>query len=103
MATACDALHNRGARLPVARYGSEFAFDTTGQEEVVIWNMYYGDTQAAKASAALPVVPRPPSAVVHPHIAVHGAHTPALCTSPHVPRAHVGRACGEAHNTKKAT
>ena len=29
-------------------YGSEFGFDTTGQEEVVIWNMYYGNTTAAK-------------------------------------------------------
>jgi hypothetical protein len=23
-------------------YGSEFGFDTTGQEEVVVWNLYYG-------------------------------------------------------------
>jgi len=29
-------------------YGSEFGFDTTGQEEVVIWNLYYGDTVHAK-------------------------------------------------------
>jgi hypothetical protein len=29
-------------------YGSEFGFDTTGQEEVVIWNMYYGNMTAAK-------------------------------------------------------
>ena len=29
-------------------YGSEFAFDTTGQEEVVIWNIYYGNETAAK-------------------------------------------------------
>ena len=31
-------------------YGSEFAFDTTGQEEVVVWNMWYGDQLAAKAT-----------------------------------------------------
>jgi hypothetical protein len=29
-------------------YGSEFGFDTTGQEEVVVWNMYYGNNTAAK-------------------------------------------------------
>ena len=29
-------------------YGSEFGFDTTGQEEVVIWNMYFGNMTAAK-------------------------------------------------------
>lgn len=31
-------------------YGSEFAFDTTGQEEVVVWNLYYGNEPAAKAT-----------------------------------------------------
>ena len=29
-------------------YGSEFGFDTTGQEEVVVWNLYFGNTSAAK-------------------------------------------------------
>ncbi|XP_065177352.1 uncharacterized protein LOC135808135 [Sycon ciliatum] len=29
-------------------YGSEFAFDTTGQEEVVVWNIYYRNETAAK-------------------------------------------------------
>ena len=29
-------------------YGSEFAFDTTGQEEVVVWNLYFGNETAAK-------------------------------------------------------
>ena len=29
-------------------YGSEFGFDTTGQEEVVVWNLYFGNTTAAK-------------------------------------------------------
>ena len=33
-------------------YGSEFSFDITGQEEVVVWNMYYGDEAAAKARPA---------------------------------------------------
>ena len=28
-------------------YGSEFGFDTTGQEEVVVWNMYFGNETAA--------------------------------------------------------
>ena len=31
-------------------YGSEFAFDTTGQEEVVVWNMHYGNLAAAQAT-----------------------------------------------------
>jgi len=34
------------ARQPYP-YGSEFGFDTTGQEEVVIWNMYFGNNTAA--------------------------------------------------------
>jgi hypothetical protein len=46
--------HMRGRQVHWARqrfpYGSEFAFDTTGQEEVVVWNMYYGDELAAKAT-----------------------------------------------------
>jgi len=29
-------------------YGSEFGFDTTGQEEVVVWNMYFGNLTVAK-------------------------------------------------------
>ena len=29
-------------------YGSEFGFDTTGQEEVVVWNLYYGNDTVAK-------------------------------------------------------
>ena len=29
-------------------YGSEFGFDTTGQEEVVVWNLYFGNESAAK-------------------------------------------------------
>jgi len=29
-------------------YGSEFGFDTTGQEEVVIWNMFFGNMSVAK-------------------------------------------------------
>jgi len=29
-------------------YGSEFGFDTTGQEEVVVWNLYYGNDTIAK-------------------------------------------------------
>lgn len=29
-------------------YGSEFGFDTTGQEEVVVWNLYYGNMTAAR-------------------------------------------------------
>lgn len=29
-------------------YGSEFGFDTTGQEEVVIWSLYFGDDETAK-------------------------------------------------------
>ena len=31
-------------------YGSEFSFDTTGQEEVVVWNLYFGNETAAKAT-----------------------------------------------------
>ena len=29
-------------------YGSEFGFDTTGQEEVVVWNLYFGNESVAK-------------------------------------------------------
>lgn len=29
-------------------YGSEFGFDTTGQEEVVIWNLYFGNETVAR-------------------------------------------------------
>lgn len=29
-------------------YGSEFGFDTTGQEEVVVWSLYFVDGQMAK-------------------------------------------------------
>ncbi|KAK3287799.1 hypothetical protein CYMTET_4709 [Cymbomonas tetramitiformis] len=29
-------------------YGSEFGFDTTGQEEVVVWNLYFGNVTVAK-------------------------------------------------------
>jgi len=29
-------------------YGSEFGFDTTGQEEVVVWSLYFGDDETAK-------------------------------------------------------
>eukprot|EP00965_Chrysotila_dentata_P091496 3021231-Pleurochrysis_carterae.AAC.1 len=29
-------------------YGSEFGFDTTGQEEVVVWNLYFGNVSVAK-------------------------------------------------------
>jgi hypothetical protein len=29
-------------------YGSEFGFDTTGQEEVVVWNLYFGNETVAK-------------------------------------------------------
>ena len=46
--------HMRGRQQHWARqrfpYGSEFAFDTTGQEEVVVWNLHYNDTVAAKAT-----------------------------------------------------
>jgi hypothetical protein len=52
-ATQLDAhMHARQSRWQRQRfpYGSEFAFDTTGQEEVVIWNMYYGNHTAAKAT-----------------------------------------------------
>lgn len=29
-------------------YGSEFGFDTTGQEEVVVWNLWFGNFSVAK-------------------------------------------------------
>ena len=29
-------------------YGSEFAFDTTGQEEIVVWSLWYGDGATAR-------------------------------------------------------
>ena len=29
-------------------YGSEFGFDTTGQEEVVVWNLFFGNESVAK-------------------------------------------------------
>jgi len=29
-------------------YGSEFGFDTTGQEEVVVWNLYFGNESVAR-------------------------------------------------------
>jgi len=29
-------------------YGSEFGFDTTGQEEVVVWSLYFGNESVAK-------------------------------------------------------
>ena len=32
--------------VPACR--SEFGFDTTGQEEVVVWNLYFGNTAVAK-------------------------------------------------------
>jgi len=35
------------ARTPYP-YGSEFGFDTTGQEEVVVWNLYFGNMSVAK-------------------------------------------------------
>jgi hypothetical protein len=31
-------------------YGSEFGFDTTGQEEVVVWNLYFGNDTVAKTT-----------------------------------------------------
>ena len=37
------------ARTPYP-YGSEFGFDTTGQEEVVVWNLYFGNETVAKAT-----------------------------------------------------
>jgi len=38
-------LHWAGTPYP---YGSEFGFDTTGQEEVVVWNLYFGNESVAK-------------------------------------------------------
>lgn len=32
-------------------YGSEFAFDTTGQEEVVVWLMYFADTSSPRSAS----------------------------------------------------
>lgn len=43
-------------------YGSEFAFDTTGQEEVVVWNMVSTtavQTRILCASPCVEIVPRP--------------------------------------------
>ena len=38
-------LHWAGTPYP---YGSEFGFDTTGQEEVVVWNLYFGNETVAR-------------------------------------------------------
>lgn len=34
-------------------YGSEFGFDTTGQEEVVVWNLYFGNESVARKVSRL--------------------------------------------------
>lgn len=48
--TLNETLHQRqeGWTHQPYPYGSEFGFDTTGQEEVVVWNIYYGNYTVAK-------------------------------------------------------